>query len=300
MARWQHGAGMSVRIQEDAASSAQACRPLPPRRFFGNRYVYCVVSERARGLSVGLNLNPDKLCNFDCVYCEIDRTHHERHHPVKVSQLVEELDAMLATIHSGRLDKLGYFPPSPDMLPFREVAFSGDGEPTLCPEFRRVVEAVVHLRARHRYPFFKLVLITNTTGLPLPEVRAGLELFAPEDEVWAKLDAGTQAYMDLVNAADIPLERVLANIADFARRRPVVIQSLFPAINGVGPSEEEIVTYANRLRELKDEGAQISLVQIYSAHRPAIDAMCGHLPLRTLSKIARTVRRISGLEVEVF
>ena len=45
------------------------------RRDLGeNRYVYAVVSRRARGLSIGVNLNPDKVCNFDCPYCQVDRT----------------------------------------------------------------------------------------------------------------------------------------------------------------------------------------------------------------------------------
>src|SRR3954463_13535858 len=44
-----------------------------PREFLGNRFVYAVISQRARGLSVGVNVNPDKTCNFDCTYCEVNR-----------------------------------------------------------------------------------------------------------------------------------------------------------------------------------------------------------------------------------
>src|SRR6185295_20336399 len=45
-----------------------------PRDFLDNRFVYLTISPRARGLSIGVNLNPDRKCNFDCVYCEVDRT----------------------------------------------------------------------------------------------------------------------------------------------------------------------------------------------------------------------------------
>jgi hypothetical protein len=55
-----------------------------------------------------------------------------------------------------------------------------------------------------------------------------------------------------------------------------------------------------RLKELKAGGAQISLVQIYSAARPGVHAEWGHLPLRVLSQIAQTVRQIAGLRAEVF
>ncbi|GIS62123.1 MAG: hypothetical protein CM1200mP2_43480 [Planctomycetaceae bacterium] len=45
-----------------------------PRTFHDNRFVYPVLSRRSHGLSVGINLNPDKICNFDCIYCQVDRT----------------------------------------------------------------------------------------------------------------------------------------------------------------------------------------------------------------------------------
>ena len=83
-------------------------------------------------------------------------------------------------------------------------------------------------------------------------------------------------------------------------RNEVVIQSLFPGINGKEPAPEEIEAYAQRLKELKNAGAQIPLVQIYSAPRPTPRSECGHLPLKTLSRIARRVREVTGLKAEVF
>ena len=159
---------------------------------------------------------------------------------------------------------------------------------------------MVHLRARGRVPFYKLVLITNASGLDRPAVRAGLSLLTPRDEVWAKLDAGTPDYMQRVNRPDCSLEKMLGNILQLARRRPVIIQSLFPSIKGESPSASEIDAYVQRLRALKEAGAQIPLVQIYSATRPTAQSECGHLPLRTLSAIALRVREATGLEAEVF
>jgi hypothetical protein len=85
-----------------------------------------------------------------------------------------------------------------------------------------------------------------------------------------------------------------------ARQRPVVIQSLFPAINGEPPPASEIKQYAPRLKELKEAGAEISLVQIYSATRPMAGARYRHLPLKSLSQIAKRVRRVAGLRAEIF
>jgi wyosine [tRNA(Phe)-imidazoG37] synthetase (radical SAM superfamily) len=286
-----------------AASPAPACGTAfgCPRDFLDNRFVYAVISPRARGLSVGVNMNPDKRCNFDCVYCEVNRNQPGREPRLDVPVMIAELERTLELVRSGGLrQRQCYQTAPPELLDLRHVALSGDGEPTLCPNFVEAVEAVVHLRARGRFPFFKLVLITNASGLDRPEVAQGLTMFTPRDEVWAKLEAGSQAYMDRVNRPDQPLKKTLAEILFLARKRPVVIQSLFPSVNGEVPPAAEIEAYVQRLRELKESGAQIPLVQIYSATRPTPHSECGHLPLRMLSHIAQRVREVSGLKAEVF
>jgi wyosine [tRNA(Phe)-imidazoG37] synthetase (radical SAM superfamily) len=281
----------------DGGGTAFGC----PRNFLDNRFVYIVISPRARGLSVGVNMNPDKRCNFDCRYCEVNRTEPTRETRLDLPVMSAELERTLGLVRSGRLrERAPYRTTPPALLELRHVTLSGDGEPTLSPDFAEATEAVVHLRARARAPFFKLVLITNASGFERPEVAAGLRLLTPSDEVWVKLEAGTQAYLERVNRPDRPLETILAGILLVARQRPVVIQSLFPSINREAPPATEIDAYVERLRELKTAGAQISLVQIYSATRPTLHSECGHLPLRTLSQIAQRVRDGSGLRAEVF
>lgn len=287
----------------DAASPAPGCGTAfgCARDFLDNRFVYAVISPRARGLSVGVNMNPDKRCNFDCVYCEVNRNEPSRESRLDVPVMIAELERTLELVSSGGLrERASYQSAPPELLDLRHVTLSGDGEPTLCPNFVEAVEAVVHLRARGRFPFFKLVLITNASGLDRPEAAQGLSMFTPRDEVWAKLEAGSQEYMDRVNRPDHPLKKTLANILFLARQRPVIIQSLFPSINGEAPPATEIEAYVQRLQELKEAGAQIPLVQIYSATRPTPHSECGHLRLRELSHIAQRVREVSGLKAEVF
>ena len=144
------------------------------------------------------------------------------------------------------------------------------------------------------------MLITNASGLDRPEIAQGLSLFTPRDEVWAKLEAGTQGYMNRVNQPVGSLEDILGKILLLARQRPVIIQSLFPSIHSEAPPASEIEAYVQRLHALKQSGAQIPLVQIYSATRPTPHSECGHLPLRTLSHIAQRVREVTGLKAEVF
>ncbi len=271
-----------------------------PRDFLENRYVYAVVSPRARGLSIGINLCPDQACNFDCLYCEVRRNGGSAE-TLDVGLMAAELKKTLSFVRAGRLRERPWYQHLPDeLLQLRHVALSGDGEPTLNPLFAEALQAVVHTRALGEFSFFKLVLITNGTGVDLPHVRRGLKYFTRRDEIWIKLDGGTQAYINKVNRSEAPLEKILENILLLGRQRPVVIQSLFPAIDGEEPPLEEIEQYAHRLLDLKRAGAEISLVQIYSATRPTIHSVCGHLPLKTLSRIAQAVRRTAGLKAEVF
>lgn len=272
-----------------------------PRDFLNNQFVYVTVSPRARGLSIGVNMNPDKHCNFDCVYCEVDRCLPLPRTALDVNIMGAELQKTLNFVNSGQIrHQPGYSALPDELLTLRHVALSGDGEPTLCPKFIEAVESVVHVRASGRAPFFKIVLITNATGLDQQSVKDSLKLFIKSDEIWVKLDAGTQAYMDRVNRPQVPLKKVLANIQALAQQRPVVIQSLFPLLDGHEPSTEEIEQYVERLKAMQEAGAMISMVQIYSATRPILASGCGHLPLKTLSRIAKTIRTATGLKAEVF
>jgi wyosine [tRNA(Phe)-imidazoG37] synthetase (radical SAM superfamily) len=272
-----------------------------PRDFLGNRFVYVVISPRARGLSIGLNMNPDKFCNFDCAYCEVNRDIRPVESELDVCVMAAELEKMLLLIQSQEIQQIaGYRKLSAELLRLRHVAFSGDGEPTLCRQFADAVQSVAHVRARQFHPFFKMVLITNGTGLDLPAIQEGLRCFTREDEIWIKLDAGTQFYMDRINRSEVSLEKILDNATLIGRKRPIIIQSLFPLVAGQEPPPEEIGQYIHRLQKLKEDGAMIVLVQIYSATRPASHPGCGHLPLKSLVHIRQRIKSETGLNAEVF
>jgi len=272
-----------------------------PRDFLENRFVYLTISPRARGLSIGVNLNPDRKCNFDCVYCEVDRTQPVHDEMIDCDAAAIELERALRMVYSGVLRQLPPYTNVPEeLLKLRHVALSGDGEPTTSPKFLETLEAVVHVRARAIFPFFKVVLITNASGLDLPDVQTGLTLLTRRDEVWAKLDGGSQRSIQCINRTTVPLQKILDNILLTARKRPVIVQSLFCQVANQVPSIADIDDFAMQLRDLKQRGAQIPLVQIYSATRPTPHSNVRHLPLKLLSDIAETVRRIAGLNAEPF
>lgn len=271
------------------------------RNFLDNRFIYLVISQRARGLSIGVNMNPAQECNFRCVYCEVARDTPSADREINVPAMAAELKKMLQWVRQDVIKELPEFRAVPEeLLQLRTVNLSGDGEPTLCPRFEEVVQEVVHQRAQAQVPFFKIVLVTNASGLHLPGVQNGLRWLTAQDEVWAKLDAGTPESISRINRTLVPLEKLLHNIQALGRQRPVVIQSLFPLLEEREPTAEEIEQYVQRLAELKAAGTMISRVQVYSAHRPTALSHCRHLSLKCLSRIAQQVRAETGLEAEVF
>jgi len=138
--------------------------------------------SRRLGLSLGVNISPTegKLCNFDCIYCECGwnadgRTIRPMPSPQQVG---EELSAKLQSIASegGVVDS---------------ITFSGNGEPTLHPEFPAIVDVVLRLRDELA-PSARISVLSNATTLLHPEVRAALRRV---DSPILKLDAPTDALM---------------------------------------------------------------------------------------------------------
>jgi wyosine [tRNA(Phe)-imidazoG37] synthetase (radical SAM superfamily) len=267
-----------------------------------NRYVYAVVSRRSRGVSVGLNLNPDKVCNFDCVYCQVDRTTPGAGREVEVDVLCRELENAIDLVTSGELFEDERFRATPPHLRrLNDIAFAGDGEPTTCPEFPRVVEEVASMKRRQGLDAVKLVLITNATMLHRPAVRQSLQtLHANNGEVWAKLEAGTEAYYHQIERTTIPFARILANITESARAAPLVIQALFLRLHGQAPPPEEQEAFCERLNEVRAAGGRVKLVQVYTVARPPAESFVTALSGAEVDALTELVRRRTGLAAEAF
>ncbi|MCA9153621.1 MAG: radical SAM protein [Planctomycetales bacterium] len=269
------------------------------RSFETNRFVYTVLSRRSGGISIGVNLNPDKVCNFDCVYCQVDRTSASETRFVELDQLFDELDHMLAFVGSGQLFETPKFAATPESLRrLNDIAFSGDGEPTTYRNFDEIIASAAELKRRHGLGDVKMVLITNASMFHRPHVQRGLTtLMENNGEIWAKLDAGTDEYFRRIDRTSIPFSRVLENIRDAARRWPLVIQSLFMRVAAESPTAAELDAYCDRLNEVTAAGGELKLIQIYTiARRPAESFVT---PLRDgeVDALAELVERRTGLKV---
>jgi wyosine [tRNA(Phe)-imidazoG37] synthetase (radical SAM superfamily) len=239
------------------------------RRFEEFKYVYPVLSRRSHGISIGVNVNPDKACNFDCIYCQVDRTTESAVKKFDLTIAEEELREMLEMVRSGEIAQHPPFDSVPrELLRLNDIALSGDAEPTTLPNFAETIEMIARIKPSDA----KIVLITDAGGLDRPDVKRGLEIMdANNGEVWAKLDAGTEDYFKLINRSKIPFARILKNISEAAKTRPIVIQSLFLKIRGVGASDAEITAFCQRLREI----GNIKLVQVYTVARKAMTIVDG-------------------------
>lgn len=272
------------------------------RSFDQFEYVYPVISRRSRGLSVGINLNPDKICNFNCIYCEVDRRSPGRNIAVDPVRLRAELDAMLLEIKNGGLIRQSRFQDSLDLLgDIKDLAFSGDGEPTMIGNFSQCVQLAADARQSWNLTSTKIVLITNAAGLDKTDVQRGLAIMdANHGEIWGKLDAGTDSYYRLVNRSSISLERILDNLLVTARIRPIVIQSLFLRIRAEIMPLAEQLAYCGRLKSLVEQGAQIKEVHAYTVARPTPEPWACSLAQPELEAIGRLIHQETGLAVHCF
>ena len=260
----------------------------------GRRFVYVVRSRRSGGISVGVNLDPQKTCNFDCVYCEvIDRraiARHTRRPPIPAAAIAAELATVLAELRGGSERP-------------RDVAFAGDGEPSTFRGFVALARQVFDVRDAAGLADVPVVLITNGSGLSRPEMREAHHLFAGRGGVfWIKLDAGTDAFYRAVCRTSVPFDRVLSNLLAAARRHPVVVQSMFFRSDGLGaPAPPEVAAWAGRLATVVRRGGALSAVQVYTVARDTMEPGVHPLPAEALEEIAAAARAaLPGVDVRVF
>lgn len=271
-----------------------------PRTFDGFRHVYPVLSRRSRGLSIGVNLNLDKSCNFDCPYCQVDRRSPSPRSAIDPARVETELRELLGRYAGTWLDET--YPGVPRAArTLRDVALSGDGEPTMEPAFEEVCARLERIQSAWRAAgglSFKLVCITNATLLHRPEVVRGLKhLCAWDGEVWGKLDAGSQAWYQRVNVSRVPLAKVVENLRTTALFVPLRIQTLWMEHRGTRPDEDEIRLWLETLADLHAT-APLRGVQIHTVARATSQPGCLPLEIEWLESVGDRARAL-GLEVEV-
>jgi len=266
----------------------------------GLTYVYPVVSRRARGLSVGVNLNVNNACNWRCIYCQVPDLNRGGPPPVDLARLRNELSGFLKDVLQG--DFLATHVPE-GFRRLNDIAISGNGEPTSAREFREVVEVIGEVRGQMHVPdAVRTVLITNGSLVHRKDVRSGLStLSGLNGQVWFKIDRATDKGMYLVNGTHIGLARVRTNLEIAARACPTWIQTCMFMIDGRKPEAAEQKAYLDFLAAAVAAGIPFQGVLLYSLARPSLQPEAPRLaalPAAWLESLARRIRAL-GIEVAV-
>lgn len=268
------------------------------RDLAGMTYVYPVLSRRAGGVSVGINLNPNNACNWHCAYCQVPNLVRGKAPAIDLGQLEVELSGFLhALVHGDYLER--HVPEGLRVV--CDIAFSGNGEPTSAAEFPEVIALVRRLRddfgLRRTVP---LRLITNGSLMGQARVREAVQALGEAGgEVWFKVDAGTKASIERINGVSLDPSTVARNLATSAAVCPTWVQTCMFRWDGIGPTDDDIDAY---LEVLESAGVErLAGVLLYGIARPSQQAEAVHLSPLTgveLEAIAAKVRK-KGLTVRV-
>jgi wyosine [tRNA(Phe)-imidazoG37] synthetase (radical SAM superfamily) len=266
----------------------------------GLTYVYPVVSRRARGVSIGINLSTNDACNWRCIYCQVPGLSRGSAPPVDLSLLERELRGFLREVVEGDFMALRV---PPEARRLNDIALSGNGEPTSAREFAAVVGSIGRAMADFDLVGrIKLVLITNGSLVHQARVQAGLAQMANlNGEVWFKLDRATEAGIRAVNSTRTTMEKVLRNLRTAAALCPTWVQTCLFALDGNPPPELELQAYLDCLAALQREGVPLRGVLLYGVARQSYQPEAPRISQLSETWLASFSERIKilGLPVTV-
>ncbi len=245
--------------------------------------IYGPVNSRRLGFSLGINLLPTtyKLCSFNCLYCHYGWTNihtgdamaHLSDFP-SVSQVKEALENWLVANRN----------------PIDYITFSGNGEPSLHPDFDKMVEAALQVKEKY-VTCAKLAILSNSTCLDNPRVLSGLSKL---DVRIMKLDCGTEKTFLKLNH---PCKNVLFEneVENLRKLDHIIIQTIFVEGAVDNTNDEEVEQWIKRLGYIRPKE-----VQIYTLDRPSADKSLIKVTKEKLIQIAQKAEDVTGISVRVF
>ncbi|MGZ8246744.1 radical SAM protein [Methylomagnum sp.] len=267
----------------------------------GLTYVYPVISRRSGGLSIGVNLNPNNACNWRCVYCQVPDLIRGAAPEIDLAVLEDELRGLLDDALHGDFFEL--FQPPESQRVIRDIAISGNGEPTSLRDFDKAVALIGEVATEAGIlPQSNFVLITNGSLLHRPCVQNGLKKLKKfGGEVWFKLDSATEEGRALINNAGQSCQASVENLLLCAKLCPTKLQTCLLDYDKHGLPSEEKNAFLDLLRHIKVQGCALRSVLLYTIARPSLQPESGRLEklsVETLNTFADEIRLL-GFEVLV-
>lgn len=248
--------------------------------------VFGPIHSRRLGVSLGINLLPDdgKVCSFDCLYCEAGYNAQGTGTtglPAR-EKLSRDLEAKLKEMKSNG-DSLDV------------ITFSGNGEPTLHPQFPEIIDDVISIRNRY-YPEAKVSVLTNSTRIFDDKVADALKRV---DNNILKLDSAIESTMRLIDrptSKDFTVERVIDRLCDFSGEG--IIQTMIlrgehdgiPVDNSTPGEVDALIEAYKKIRPRE--------VMLYSLDRSTPEEKLVKVEKEELEKIADRIRA-AGITVQV-
>ena len=261
------------------------------RDIVGLTYVYPVVSRRAGGISIGINLNPNSACNWRCIYCQVPSLRRGSAPAIDLVKLENELYSFLQEIIHGSFMREQV---KLDARRISDIALSGNGEPTSAKEFKQVVDIIRKVKlSSDLLKELKVVLITNGSLVGRANVQEGLRcLAAINGEIWFKLDSAIYEKRQQINNTHISTRQVYNNLKISSSLCPTWIQTCLFKTDGNPPTKIEIKAYLEFIEKLLQEGTLIQGVLLYRLARPSMQPEA----LR-LTKVTQTWIKSFGKEI---
>ena len=265
------------------------------RESVGMKYIYPVVSRRAGGVSIGINLNTNNACNWACIYCQVPNLTRGTAPPVDLKLLEEELRKFLHTTTAGDFLEKNVPPEARRLV---DVAFSGNGEPTSAQEFAEAVGVASRVLDDYKLlPGIKIRLITNGSLMHRATVRQGIALIGGQGgEVWFKIDAGTTEEISRINGTQTTPDKIRHGVVACSSLAPTWIQTCLFAADGQAIAEEEFAAYLGLISSVS---THIKGVHLYGMARPSLQPEANRLSALNAESLSMFAHRIAALGLTV-
>ncbi|MDX1960989.1 MAG: hypothetical protein SFU98_20635 [Leptospiraceae bacterium] len=274
------------------------------RNFESNLYVYPVVSRRSKGVSLGINLSMRKECNFDCPYCQIDRTVIEpKEKFIDLNVLEYELLSLIDMVQNESIYDTPKFMNTPmEYRRLNDIALSGDGEPTTSKYFLETSNLVLKILSQKEIQSLKIkpIVITNGSTLNREEVKnVLLRFYEAEGEAWIKLDAGTEDEFKKVAETKIAFSKILDGILEFSKIQSITLQTILYQDES-NKETFSISEYCKILNSMKEIGGKFSLIQLYTLARETKVKGLKPVSLERLETVQKQIESCTNINVEIY
>ena len=263
------------------------------RELSGLKYIYSVISRRAGGLSIGINLNVNNACNWQCIYCEIPNLTRGSPPPIELEVLENELRFFLhEIIHGDYMEKNVAI----EDRHLKDIAFSGNGEPTSAEEFPQVILIVKKILQEfdllHK---IKIRLITNGSLMNQASVLKSIEMLEEiNGEIWFKVDAATEENIKTINQVNLQPHQILERLLNTANICPTFVQTCIFLIDGKSPDEKNIDAYIELINKAKKN---IKGVHLYGLARPSLQPRAKHLGRISEEELQNIAKKLLDLNI---